>query len=302
VCEGTVSIAPAERAEALAVLARDADAAIRQRAASALLALPIETALTALAMPDAAPPLFAFCAAHWGDQARVADAMANNAACPLELLRIVAQSLSTAAVQHLLDNLDPLSSAPGLTAALVASSSLTAEQRAELQDLLKETPEPEAAFAEAAAEAEPDPQKRQTLLQRISKMRVVERVQLALKGGREERILLIKDPCKVVQRAVLQSARLTDQEVEGFAGMTILSDEVLRIIATHRVHRKNYNVVRNIMFNPKAPLDVTLHMLANVNPTDLKVLSKSRNIPETLRKAAGRLHMQRAAKKSALDD
>jgi hypothetical protein len=187
-------------------------------------------------------------------------------------------------------------------AALVTSSSLTAEQRSELQDLLKETPEPESAFVEAAAEAVPDPARRITLLQRLGKMRVVERVQLALKGGREERILLIKDPCKVVQRAVLQSPRITDQEVESFAAMTILSEEVLRMIATSRVHRKNYNVVHSIMFNPKAPLDVTLHMLTSVNPTDLKVLGKSRNVPETLRTSAARLHLQRTQKKASADE
>lgn len=302
VCAGTVAMSPAERADALAILSRDSDSLIRERATNALLFHPIESMLTALAQPDAAPQLFAFCAAHWGEKPRIADAMANNPACMLEQLRVVAHHLSTAAVQHLLDNLDGLSLAPGLMAALVTSSSLTAEQRSELQDLLKETPEPESAFVEAVAETVTDPAKRITLLQRLAKMRVVERVQLALKGGREERILLIKDPCKVVQRAVLQSPRITDQEVESFAAMTILSEEVLRMIATSRVHRKNYNVVRGIMFNPKAPLDVTLHMLTSINPADLKILAKSRNVPETLRTSAARLHLQRTQAKASRDD
>jgi hypothetical protein len=293
---------PAERADALSVLSMDTDPLIRERATNALLFHPIESTLTALAAPDAAPQLFAFCAANWGDKPRVADTMANNPACMLDQLRLVAQHLSTASVQHLLDNLDPLSSSPGLMLALVTSSSLTAEQRAELQDLLKETPEPESAFVEAVAEATPDPARRVTMLQRLAKMRVVERVQLALKGGREERTLLIKDPCKVVQRAVLQSPRITDQEVEAFAGMTILSEEVLRMIATNRVHRKNYNVVRGIMFNPKAPLDVTLHMLTSINAIDLKQLAKSRNVPETLRTSAARLLLQRNQAKASRDD
>jgi hypothetical protein len=294
-------LAPAERAEALAILSTDGDALIRERATNALLFHPMESMLMALAQPDAAPQLFAFCAAHWGDKPRVADTMANNPACMLEQLRVVAQHLSTAAVQHLLDNLDPLSLAPGLMAALVTSSSMTAEQRSELQDLLKEETEPESAFVDAVAEAVPDGAKRITLLQRLSKMRVVERVQMALKGGREERVLLIKDPCKVVQRAVLQSPRITDQEVESFAAMTILSEEVLRMIATSRVHRKNYNVVHGIMFNPKAPLDVTLHMLTSVNPIDLKQLAKSRNIPETLRTSAARLLLQRNQAQASRD-
>ncbi|MGB6432151.1 MAG: hypothetical protein WBF06_16355 [Candidatus Acidiferrales bacterium] len=295
-------LATAERGEALAILASDADAAVRESAAKALTTFPVDSMLAALALPDASPKLFAFCAAHWGERPRVADAMAKNPACPFEVLRPVARHLSTAAVQLLLDNLDPLSTAPGLMTALVQSSSLTAEQRSELQDLLKESPEAESTFVEAAAEAVPDPVKRITLLQRLARMRVVERVQLALKGGREERILLIKDPCKVVQRAVLQSPRITDQEVESFAAMTILSEEVLRMIATNRVHRKNYNVIHSILFNPKAPLDVTLHMLASANPIDLKQLAKSRNVPETLRTSAARLQIQRNQAKMAKDD
>jgi hypothetical protein len=68
-------------------------------------------------------------------------------------------------------------------------------------------------------------------------------VQFAIKGGSEARRTLIRDSSKVVQRAVLQSPRLTDQEVEAFASMTSLTDEILRLIATNRNFRKNYTVV-----------------------------------------------------------
>jgi len=88
-------------------------------------------------------------------------------------------------------------------------------------------------------------------LQKISQLRVVERVQLAMKGTREARNLLIRDSCRVVQRAVLQSPQLTGREVEGFAAMTSLSDETLRLIANNRKFRKNYTVTRALVNNPK---------------------------------------------------
>ncbi len=191
-----------------------------------------------------------------------------------------------------MDDLDRLSSTPALAAALAASPSLSAEQRQQLQELQQETSDP-AALEEAVAAAEPDQAKRQTLLQRLSQMRVPERVQLALRGGREERLALIRDPCKVVQRAVLQSPRITDREVEAFAAMANLSDEVLRLIATSRKYIKNYSVLRNLMNNPKTPLDITLHMLGALTPQDLKLLTANRNVPETLRTTANRLQMQR---------
>jgi len=100
-----------------------------------------------------------------------------------------------------------------------------------------------------------------------------------------------------VQRAVLQSPRLTDQEVEAFASMTSLTDEILRLIATNRNFRKNYTVVRNLMNNPKTPLDVSLHMLPMLNAIDLKRLTMNKNIPETLRSTS--IKLQRTRKEVA---
>jgi len=135
------------------------------------------------------------------------------------------------------------------------------------------------------------------LLQQISRMTVSQRVQFAMKGGSDARRTLIRDSNKVVQRAVLQSPRLTDQEVEAFASMPSLTDEILRLIATNRNFRKNYIVVRNLMNNPKTPLDVSLHMLPILNALDLKRLSVNKNIPETLRSSANKLMRTRADQK-----
>ena len=63
---------------------------------------------------------------------------------------------------------------------------------------------------EVAAVIEPDPVKRESLMQKVSRMNVVQRLTLALKGGRSERMLLIHDSNKLVQRCVLQSPRLTE--------------------------------------------------------------------------------------------
>ncbi|MBI3671117.1 MAG: hypothetical protein HY237_15220 [Acidobacteria bacterium] len=292
VCSGAASLDPEERAELLAVLAADPDEMIAPRAAAALLSQPPAAILTALGRADVSPQLFHYCAKHLVDKPGIADALVKNLNCPARVLLPAVRHVSTSTIQGLMDDLDRLSSTPALAAALAASPSLSAEQRQQLQELQQETSDP-TALEEAVAAAEPDHAKRQTLLQRLSHMRVPERVQLALRGGREERLALIRDPCKVVQRAVLQSPRITDREVEAFAAMANLSDEVLRLIATSRKYIKNYSVLRNLMNNPKTPLDITLHMLGAVTPQDLKLLAGNRNIPETLRTAANRLQMQR---------
>ena len=105
--------------------------------------------------------------------------------------------------------------------------------------------------------------------------------------------MLIRDPNKLVQRAVLQSPKLTDSEVEGFAGMTNLSKEVLRAISGMRIFMKNYTVAKNLVNNPKTPLDVSLHLFPRLTATDLVKLTTNKNIPETLRSSAVKLHRKR---------
>src|SRR6266852_3621481 len=294
VCTGGAHLAPADRAEILAVLANDADEMVAGRAQDAMLSQPVESFVEALKREQALPALFSYAAKNLADKPGVCDAMVQNKNCPAEQLVPIVRHLSALGIQALMEELDRISASPALASALEHSTSVTVEQKNQLRELHGPgNPIDEAALAEAAAAAEPDVARRQTLIQRLAKMTVAQRVQFAMKGGSEARRTLIRDSNKVVQRAVLQSPRLTDQEVEAFAAMSSLTDEILRLIAKNRNFRKNYVVVRNLMNNPKTPLDVSLHMLPILNPLDLKRLCTNKNIPETLRSTANKLHLQR---------
>jgi hypothetical protein len=295
VCSAGTPLDREDRTELLAILTADADPAIAERAYNAILNQPVESFLAALARPDADPRFFEFCADHLGERPQVADALAANAACPAEFVTRVSSELTSAGIQALLDNLDRLTSYPPLSSALAYSEAATPEQKELLAEFETNAVIEEKEIEETAAEAVPDVKKRKTLLQRLATMNVVQRIQLAVKGGREERMLLIRDPNKIVQRGVLQSPRLTELEVENFAAMANVSQEVLRLIAHNRAFMKNYTVARNLTKNPKAPLDVTLHLLPRLTPTDLKQLSANKNIPETLRTTALKLQRQRNA-------
>jgi hypothetical protein len=294
VCAGGAHLAPADRAEVLAVLAGDADEMVAARAQDAILSQPVESFVEAIRREQVLPALLSYAAKNLADKPGVCDAMVQNKNCPAEYLVPVARHLSTMAVQSLMEELDRVSESPALASALEQSSSLTIDQKNQLHELHGPgNPIDEAALAEAAAAVESDLARRQTLIQRLAKMTVAQRVQFAMKGGSEARRTLIRDNNKVVQRAVLQSPRLTDQEVEAFAAMSSLTDEILRLIANNRNFRKNYTVVRNLINNPKTPLDVSLHMLPILNPIDLKRLTTNKNIPETLRTTANKLHRTR---------
>jgi hypothetical protein len=294
VCTTGAHLPPVDRAEILCVLSEDPDEMISTRAQDAMLSIAPEVFVEAVKRETAVHALFSYAAKKIPRTPGIAEAMAANKHCPADCLVPLVPYFSPAIVQHLLEELDRVTAHPPLAATLEHSAFVTPEQKKLLEDF-RSTHIDHGHLADAVAEAEPDAGRRQTLLQQIGRMTVAQRVQFAMKGSSEARRTLIRDSNKVVQRSVLQSPRLTDQEVESFAGMANLTDEILRLIAGNRNFRKNYVVVRNLLNNPKTPLDVTLHMLPVLTPSDLKKLSMNKNVPETLRSSAFKLQRTRAS-------
>jgi hypothetical protein len=153
----------------------------------------------------------------------------------------------------------------------------------------------ELAAQEAAKQKEEN--SRMSPLKKIAGMEVGARVQLAMKGNREERFILIRDGCKVVSSAVLECPKLTDQEVETFAGMKNVQESVLRGISGKRKFMKLYPVVKALVANPRCPLDVSLALVKNVLVQDLRVLSTNKNVSDTLRKVALKMYKEKAVTK-----
>lgn len=120
----------------------------------------------------------------------------------------------------------------------------------------------------------------------LAALPVTERIKLAMRGTREQRAVLIRDPNRLVAAAVLSSPKVTDTEVEAFARMANVSEEVLRIIGTNRSWIKNYAVVSALVKNPKTPVAISMRFLPRLVDRDLKALTVDRNVPEPLRLAA----------------
>lgn len=120
----------------------------------------------------------------------------------------------------------------------------------------------------------------------LASLPIVERMKLAMKGTRSQRAQLIRDSNKLVAAAVLSSPKLTETEVEAFAKMANLSEEVLRAISINRTWMKNYGVVAGLTRNPKTPPGISMHLVQRLNEKDLKMLTTDRNVPEAVRLAA----------------
>jgi hypothetical protein len=126
----------------------------------------------------------------------------------------------------------------------------------------------------------------ETASQVLSGLSIVQRMKLAMKGTRAQRAQLIRDSNKLVAAAVLSSPKLTETEVEAFAKMANVTEEVLRAIAMNRAWVKNYAIVAGLTRNPKTPPGISMQMVQRLNERDLKMLSMDRNVPEAVRLAA----------------
>ncbi|SRR5581483_1653457 len=135
--------------------------------------------------------------------------------------------------------------------------------------------------------------KRGSALQKISRMDIKGRIQLAMKGTKEERSILIRDGTKIVALAVLESPKITDGEVEAFATQKNVLEAVLRAIPMKRRYSKHYPIVRNLVFNPRTPIDVSLGLMKNLLVADLRHLSSNKQVSDTIRKLALKMFKQK---------
>jgi len=136
-------------------------------------------------------------------------------------------------------------------------------------------------------------EERGSALQKIAKLDIKGRIQLAMKGSKEERSLLIRDGTKIVALAVLESPKISDGEVERFATQKNVLESVLRGIPMKRRFAKNYAVIRNLVFNPRTPLDLSLSLMKNLLVGDLRNLSNNKEISDTVRKLATKMFKQK---------
>jgi len=123
-------------------------------------------------------------------------------------------------------------------------------------------------------------------IQKIYRLNTAEKLITALKGSREERAILIRDPNRLVSMGVLGSPKITEAEIESFSAMKNVSDQVLREIGNHREWTKRYAVINNLVRNPRTPLGLALNLVPRLGPRDVKSIAFDRNVPEPVRKIA----------------
>src|SRR5438445_850297 len=114
------------------------------------------------------------------------------------------------------------------------------------------------------------------------------------KGNREVRTLLLRDPNKLVQLAVIQSSRITEGEIAKVANSRTSPHEVLQHIYNNRLLTKNYTIKVSLVNNPKVPVAVAMRFLSLLRQSELKSLSKNRNVSNALHTQVKKLSEKKA--------
>ncbi|MGA7613991.1 MAG: hypothetical protein WBX15_02315 [Thermoanaerobaculia bacterium] len=177
---------------------------------------------------------------------------------------------------------------------LEEEEALTAAQEKELAELLALAAEQDE--ENPVRDLEPPPDEDETVWVRILNMNVSEKVQCAFKGDRTERSILVREHNKLVCSAVIRSPKVTESEIEAFAAMRSVEDEVLRLISANRDWVRKYPIMINLVRNPKTPIGVVLPLINRLTLKDLKSLSGDRNVSETVRTSARKLWGARSQK------
>lgn len=179
-------------------------------------------------------------------------------------------------------------------AALPLPKETTVEEReAEMADVPQETPE-EVVRAIKDFEGQ---EVNLSVAKRIARLKTNQKIMLAIKGGKEERTILIREANRLIQENVIRNGRITEGEVAFIANMRTVHEGVLRIISMNREWMKKYTIVKALVYNPRTPIALAMSNLKRINEFDMKLMQRDKNIPEVLRREAKRYLESKASGK-----
>ena len=127
------------------------------------------------------------------------------------------------------------------------------------------------------------------ITQRVMRLRTNQKIMLAIKGGKEERTLLIRESNRLIQVNVIRNPRISEGEIAYISQMRTVKEEVLRSISMNREWMKKYPIMKNLVLNPRTPVPIAMNQVKRLIESDLKLMQKDRNVAEILRREAKKL-------------
>ncbi len=305
---GMIPLPPEELVRAIATIMASGDAHLAAIAAESFKQFDAWSLQSAVLSPGVRTEQLAAVARHTED-ASVLEPLIRHKAVSDETLAWLAERVDAPLQDIIITNQTRLLAAPVIVERLFENPRLSPEIRRRADEFLEEfflkqeRARDAAGEIEEAVEAEipaaPAPAvevdeaglteaAKRSLFARVATMSVVQKIRLAYRGNKEERMFLVQDRNRLVSAAVLKSPKTRDGDAETIANMKSVAEDVLRGITFRRDWMRHYGIMRNIVKNPRSPIDVTLALVMRLNAKDQKTLAGDRNVPEAVRAFARR--------------
>jgi hypothetical protein len=323
--QGALPLKPEDLVELWTDLTRDADTEVHETAAASLLSFAAAEFLPILKSKETPAAVLNWAVRHRPER-ELREVTLQNTSLPDETIESLAAALSQELAELVVINQTRLLRRTSLLERIETNPHLSNDQRRRLRELRETFKIGEAYQEKAPtpappppppSEREPEPTQLQpeiplsaenitedeamvrylseeerkesekvSVVQKLYRLNTAEKVIAALKGTREERAILIRDPNNIVSSAVLGSPKVTDGEIEAFAAMKNVSAQILRTISNDKEMTKKYNVVSNLVRNPRTPIGIAMKHVSRLNPRDMKAVAVDKNVSEAVRKTA----------------
>jgi hypothetical protein len=310
---GLVPLPPAELARALATLLARGEATLKSLAEESFRELSPD-ALKEAVLSEGVRPEQLDAIARRSQEVSVLEPLIRHKAVPNETLAWLADRIEAYLQDVLVTNQVRLLAAPVIVERLFENPHLSPDIRRRADEFLEEfflkkereedaraaaeaeaaeageeTASPAGAMSPAAAAAHAESEEvHRSLFTRLANYTVAQKIHLAWRGNKEERLFLVRDPNRLVAIAVLKSPKTREGDIETIANMKSISDEVLRAISFRKEWMRKYSILAAIVRNPRSPIDATLPLVIRLTHADQKKLAQDRNVPEPIRTLARR--------------
>lgn len=131
----------------------------------------------------------------------------------------------------------------------------------------------------------------------VAQLTVTQKIRRAMLGTAAERLILVRDPNRLVAQAAVKSPMMRDNEAVQISASRAVSEDVLRAIAQNREFTRNYQVKLNLVANPRTPFTFAARLMPHLRESEVRMLTKSKNVSGAIAQAA-RQQMQRKQGKS----
>jgi len=130
----------------------------------------------------------------------------------------------------------------------------------------------------------------------IAKLTITQKIRRCMLGTAAERLLLVRDPNRLVAQAAVKSPNMREAEAAQISASRAVSEDVLRIIAMNREFTRNYQVKLNLVGNPRTPLTFAARLLPHLRDNDVRALMKSKNVSGAIAQAARQQMLRKQGK------